>query len=328
MPDLLNHSEYIRIRNLEDSKLECFTGLWNDAYATNGGAGGGGGGNSIVPGAPAQPIEPISPGEIPVTPAEKKAFDLKAAWTAQQKLIGTLVNFLSSLEPGANTEAGNLVADYAHLLETTKSFSASLDAFQVNREALAELPVILNAIDRKPSKELIAFDEKTDDLFTKFNTWIDAGMSALYTKETAQAAVDAAKLQLAAATTEGEVTTAEAELLTSEAELAAADNAVLAADSQLPAVIPIIDTLDISLLIGAIATLNPAAIAVIVGKIILKTLLSFLIRWVEGKLTGKKPAVADLQPIVDALRDIAIQEKTISFGDNASLHTKAEVLQF
>lgn len=325
------YEDFIRIRALEDSNDECFQGI---GYSDSADGGGDGGfptapGLPVDPGLPYEPpLTPISPGGMPVTPAEKKAFDLKETWKAQQKLTGTIISFMDALEPGGNTAAGNIITDYVVLLETSKAFSASLDAFRVNREALAELPVILNAIDRKPSKELIDLDEKTDNLFKKFNTWIDAGMSALYTKETAQAAVDAAKLQLAAATTEGEVTAAEAELLTSEAELAAADNAVLAADSQLPAVIPIIDTLDISLLIGAIATLNPAAIAIIVGKVILKTLLSFLIRWIEGKLTGKKPAVADLQPIVDALRDIAIQEKTISFGDNMSLHTKAEVLNY
>jgi hypothetical protein len=322
------HEDFIKIRNLEESPEECFQGFFGSSSS-------GGGEIPTAPGQPwipefpgEPPITPIEPGGSPATQREKAAFDMKSAWNAQKKLTGTLINFMAALDPGENTEAGNIITDYVSLLEASKSFSASLDAFAVNRDALAELPVILAGIDRKPSKELIKLDEDVDTLFTAFNTWIDVGMAALYGKETAQTAVDEAKKKLAAAMSEGEVAAAEAEVAAAEEGLVIAEAAVTEADSQLPSVIPIIDTIDIELLIGAIVTMNPVAIAIIIGKYILKTLLNILIRWVQGKLPSKQPAVADLQPIINALRDIALQEKTIGFGDNMSLHTKAEVLEF
>jgi len=322
------HEDFIRVRNLEDSDTECFQGF--GCFSS----GDGGGSLPTAPGLPGipafpgePPMAPISPGGAPVTQSEKKAFDLKNAWKAQQKLTGTMIDFLDGLDPGDNIAVGNLIADYLGLLEATKGFSASLDAFQVSRDALAEFPQILRAIDRKPSAELIQLDKDTDDLFKKFSSWLDAGMEALYGKETAQTKVEAAKQQLAAATSDEEVMAANAAIETANAELFTAEEAAAAADRQLPAVIPIIDTLDISLLIGAIATLNPAAIAVFAGKFLLKTLLNIIIRWVEGKLTGRKPT-QDLQPIVDALRDLALQDATIKFGDNAALHIKAALLEY
>jgi hypothetical protein len=67
---------------------------------------------------------------------------------------------------------------------------------------------------------------------------------------------------------------------------------------------------------------------IILIKAIVPLAIDYLVRWVTGRLPGRKPEVQDLQKIVDALHDLALQEKTISFGDNASLHTKAEVLMF
>ena len=124
-----DHLDFIRIKNLEDADTEIFQGLGSSSGVT-GSIGG------VVTEPPialpppfSQPIEPIAPGEKPVTSIEKKAFDMKAAWSAQQRVTGAIINFLSSLEPGENTDAGNIVNDYISLLDATKSFSASLRRF-------------------------------------------------------------------------------------------------------------------------------------------------------------------------------------------------------
>ena len=325
------YEDFIRIRALEDSNDECFQGIGCSANAV----GGGDGGFPTAPGIPIEPglpygppLTPISPGGMPVTPAEKKAFDLKNAWIAQQNLTGTLISFMDALEPGKNIGAQNIIADYISLLTASKSFSASLDAFQVSRDTLAELASVLSAIDRKPPKELIDIVDTTDGLFGMFQTWLNSGLDAVVGHNDAVSAVVAAKQALAAAQTKEEVATATAELALVERGEITAWGVVEAVAGTLPAVIGIVDKLDLTNLIGGVVKMNPTALALIAGKFLAKVALDWFVQWLQDKVSGKEPCCPDFQPIVNALQDIAIQEKTISFGDNASLHTKAEVLQY
>jgi hypothetical protein len=138
MPDAIpNHAEFIRIRNLEDSKTEVLEGIGVGTSSANGGGG--------IPSAPV---------------AQKAAIDLKATWAAQQKLTATLVNFLSSLDPGLNTDFSNILTDYIRLLDS-------------------ELPIIWKTIDREPSKEMVKFinDGATlgDDLEAWYKIFVKVG---------------------------------------------------------------------------------------------------------------------------------------------------------
>lgn len=323
----MNHEDFIRIRNLEEADTECFQGI-GAAISINAG------GTLPTPAAPTPltpetpPLEPLAPGEKPVTPAEKKAFDLKNAWAAQQKLTGTLINFLSELEAGADTDAGNIVTDYIRLLEATKSFSASLDAFNVNRDALAELPMIWHTLDRQPSKDMVKFVEEADAYAGKLETWFENGLTALYDRDTAIEAIDAAKTLLSAANTEAETTAAQAALDAANAQLTTAEGEMTANESQLP-----VETLPqkmvaLMVLARAVMTGNWMLVGVTLVRIVVPLLIDYLAKWISGKLPGKQPTPQDLQPIVDALRDIALKDATIKFGDNAALHLQARLLEY
>lgn len=257
------------------------------------------------------------------------AIELDKVTAAQQRLTATLTDFLSSLEPGKNTEAGRIITNFAHLLDLTNQLSPSLTGLGVLRKTLAELPVILSTIDRSPSKEEIDFLKEADTYATKFETFFSAGMTALYDKETAESALEAAKQLLAAAITEEDVTAANAAVTAAEGQVTAAEGEMTAAQNQLP-----IDTLPqkmvaLMLIIRAVMRQDFLAVGIILIRVFIPILIDYIVKWVGGKLPGKKPpTIGDLQPIVDALHDLALKETTLRFGDDASLHTKAGVLEF
>lgn len=324
----MNHEDYIRIYNLEGPQTEVFRGLVaRGSSVTSGGSGG------TVPtpteGEPVTPpLEPIAPGEKPVTPAEKKAFDLKAAWTAQQKLTGTIINFLSALDPGKNTDAGNIITDYVSLLDAAKQFSPSLEAFGVSRDALGQLPGIWDTLNRQPSKEEVEFVQAADSYATALETWFHGGLTALYNKETAETAIAAAQAALSAANTDAEAVAAQAALNAANAQLDTAEGSMAANESQLP-----VETLPqkmvaLMVLARAVMTGNWPLVGVTLIRIVVPLAIDYLARWIGGKLPGKKPTTTDLQPIVDALRDLALKSTTIQFGDNSALHVDAELLEY
>jgi hypothetical protein len=323
------HEDFIKIRNLEESPEECFQGFFGSS-SSGGGEMPTAHGQPWIPEFPGEPpITPIEPGGSPATQQEKAAFDMKSAWNAQKKLTGTMINFMDALDPGENTAAGNIITDYVSLLDSSKAFSASLEAFSISRDTLAELASVLAAIDRKPSKELIDIVDTTDGLFGMFKDWLDSGLDAVFNHSTAAEAVIAAQKVLAAAQTEEEVVLATAEVALVEQDESTAWGLVESVVGTLPAVISIIDKLDLAALIGNVVKLNPTALALIAGKFLAKVALDWFVQWLQDKVTRKNPIpTCDLQPIINALRDIALQEKTIGFGDNMSLHTKAEVLNY
>ena len=326
-----DHLDLIRIKNLEDADTEIFQGL---------GSSGGGGGGIPAPGQPpislppefTKPIEQITPGGQPVTSGEKKAFDMKAAWSAQQRVTGAIINFLSSLEPGENTDAGNIVNDYISLLDATKSFSASLDAFEVNRSALSELPMIWDTLNRQPSKDVTKWIDDAETWGQSLATWWEDGLGALYDKNEALNAIDAAKALLADATTEGEVSAAESALSTAEGNLAAAEILVTAAQGELPGDgdSPMPGLIELITIARALMTGNFVLVAIVLLKIAIPLGIDFIVKWIGGKLPNRKtpPTQDELHKIAEAIQDVALKDTIIKFGDNASLHIKGQLLEY
>jgi len=327
---ITDHLDFIRIRNLEDADSEVFEGIGGGVSTTPGGTAPGGTLPTPIDTPVSLPVEPVTPGGPPVTPAEKKAFDLKSAWTAQQALTGTLINFLSALEPGANTDAGNLVTDYIRLLEATKGFSASLDAFGINRDALAELPMIWATLNRQPSKELTNWIKDADTWGKSLETWFKDGIGALYDRDAAQADIDAANALLASAQTEEEVAAANAALTAANAKMTAASGEMAAAAGELPgnAASPIPGLVELITIARAMMTGDFVLVGIVLIRIAVPLGIDWLVKWIGGKLPGKKPTEQDVQPIVDALRDLALKDTRIRFGDHFEIYEKAEILQY
>jgi hypothetical protein len=314
-----DHLDYIRIKNLEDADTEVFQGIASSIS-------GGGGGIPLpppveqpisIPQPYTPPIEPTAPGEKPVTQAEKKAFDLKSAWAAQQRLINTLINYLSSLSPGDNTDARGIVSDYIALLEATKAFSPSLDAFSINREALSELHLIWDTLDRQPSVEEIEWSRNLITIGDTLETWVCNAIDAHTSTLVARAALDEAttpEAQAAAQTTLG---------------LAEADETRISSD--LPAVIiPNLPDL-VKGIIAVFAGNWSLALGVLV-RIVVKIGVSAIIRFLKRKLMlpppGENIDKTDIKKIISALEDIALKDAVIKYGDNAEFHAKGQLLLY
>jgi hypothetical protein len=302
MPD---HLSFLRIRGLAENDTEVFQGI-GAAYST-----------AAENAADAQP---------PTPEAEKETFDLGNAWEAQNQFSKTLIGFLASLDPGQNTDAGSIVSDFVSLLEVTQELDASVDAFNIQRAVLGELPVIWQTLNRLPSKEEVEFVQEADKYAESLETWFEHGLTALYDRDTAMDAIDAAKALLSAATTEAETATAQTALDAANAKLETAEGDITANERQLP-----VDTLPqkmvaLMVLARAVMTGNWMLVGVTLVRIAVPLLIDYIAKWIGGKLPGRKPQAKDLQPIVDALRDLALKDTKLQFGDHIEIHEKAAIL--
>lgn len=308
---MADHLSFIRIRNLADSDSEVFQGIGAAASTA------------------ASTAAENGAGTLPPTPAEEKqAYDISSAWEAQNQFSKTLISFLSALDPGQNTDAGSLVTDFVSLLEATQQLDASVTAFDIQRAVLGELPVIWQTLNRVTPQETTTYLTELDGAVDGLVTWFEGALTNLAAHEAAETAVTEAETQLSAAATEEAATAAQTALTNAQTALATAESNMAAAENNLPA--PIINLPEkmtaIVLLTRAIMTGNVAVIAVTLVRIGLPLLIKYLAKWMSGKLPGSQPKAQDLQPIVDALRDLALKDTTIRFGDHIEIHEKAAML--
>lgn len=304
-----DHLDYIRIRGLIDSETESFQG--SGAYG-----------------------EPIAPIKTKPTLAEQKQeiIDLKALWEAQQKFTANLIGYLNSLDPQSNSDFGSLVSDYAGILSACANMTASMDALRLQASALEALPVLWKTIDRQPSEEVTKWIETADTWGKNLEKWFEDGIAALYAKDEALDAIDAAKALLADAKTEEDVAAAQSALSTAEEDLATAEGRMIAAQSELPgdSASPMPGLIELITIARALMTGDLVLVAITLIRIAIPLGIEFLVKWIGGKLPGRKapPTQAELRKIADAIEDVALKDAIIKFGENAALHVKGQLLRY
>ena len=219
MPDIVyaTHLDFIRIHGLEDSEIEVFQGA---SMSVSGGSGGQG----IPADTPGVTPEIIgSVGDVvPSSPTAEKqaATDVGLVWSAQQRFTKTLIDYLKKLDTGENGDAEGVVSEYVNVLSAANSLKSSTTAYDISVKAVLELPVVWATLSRQQPKELTKWIEDADTWGTALETWWEDGLGALYAKDEAEDAIEAANIALLEATTPEEAEAAQAALANAQESLA------------------------------------------------------------------------------------------------------------
>lgn len=297
----MDATDFIRIRNLDDSDAEVFTGVDGSGSSTT------------------------SSGST-VTSTTTATLDVAQVWAAQKTFAATLYDFLDALEPGSNTDAGNVITAYLALLQQTSQLAASVDAITIQAKALDELQVVWDTLNRLPSQEDVDFVKDIDTYATQLETWFSSGLTALYNRDTALDAVAAAKAAVAAAATEAALTTANTDLATAQADLSTAEAQMTANESQLPVDSVPQKLVAILTLARAVMSGNWMLVGVTLIRIVVPLGIDYLAKWIGGKLPGRQPTTQDLQPVVTALKALQYNDEEIDF-DAFRVYLRGKVVE-
>ena len=75
---------------------------------------------------------------------------------------------------------------------------------------------------------------------------------------------------------------------------------------------------------------NLVLIGIVMLKIAIPLGIDFLVKWIGGKLPGRKtpPTQEELQKIARAIEDVALKETVMKLGDNLEIYEKAQALKY
>jgi hypothetical protein len=268
-----DHLDYIRIRGLKDSDTEVFQGI--GAVGTSAGG---------------------------TTPVKQKQddYDLGEVWTAQKKFAATLIAYLNKLDPGQNGDAASIVSDYVSVLTAANGLKSSTTAYEIGTQAILELPVLWETLNRNPSKEMVAWMTEADTYSAELEKWFNDELTAQYARQEAEDA-------LAVATTD-------AERATAESAISAATQMETTADGELPAVNPINKVVAIIAITKALLAGQFLLAGIIAIRMGVPMLIDYIVRWAKGKLPGNNPTRADLKKLTEAIEALKYNDEEIDFG--------------
>ena len=192
--------------------------------------------------------------------------------------------------------------------------------------------MIWDTLNRQPSKDVTKWIDDAETWGQSLATWWEDGLGALYAKDEALNALDAAKALLADAKTEEEVSAAESAVSTAEGDLATAEGLMTTAQGELPGDgdSPMPGLIELITIARALMTGNFVLVAIVLLKIAIPLGIDFIVKWIGGKLPNRKtpPTQGELHKIAEAIQDVALKDTIIKFGDNASLHIKGQLLEY
>lgn len=332
MPDIVygTHLDMIRIHGLEDAETEVFQGV---SMPLSGGSSPSAGVPAVTPGITPGVDDSVG-GVVPSQQAAEKqaTFDLGKVWSAQQRFAGTLISYLSKLDPGQNSDAESVVSDFINLLKSVNGLKSSTTAYDLSTKATMQLPLIWDTLSRQQPKELTKWIDDTETWGKSLETWWKDGLGALYAKDEAEDAIAAAQIALSDATTPEEAQAAQTALENAQTALANAQGMMTTAEGELPGGggSPPTGLIELITIARALMTGNFVLVGIVLIRIAVPLAIDFLVKWIGGKLPGRKtpPTQAELQKIADAVEDVALKSAILKFGDNAMLDVKGNLLHY